>query len=64
MLSEDVDSAVFKDEENEGMQKTGRMARLLKKLSRFEVKNLMEDTDYADTVHYCTYGENVTIVVR
>ena len=64
MLSEDVDSAVFKDEENEGMQKTGRMARLLKKLSRFEVRNLMEDTDYADTVHYCTYGENVTIVVR
>ncbi len=63
MLSEGRDS-VFKEENDEGLQRTGRMARLLKKLSRYEVRNLMEDTDYEDTVHYCTYGENVTIVVR
>lgn len=65
MLSEDMQDSVFQDEENnEGKQRTGRMARLLKKLSRYEVRNLMEDTAYADAVHYCTYGENLTIVVR
>jgi hypothetical protein len=57
MLSEGRDS-VF--DEEEGVKRNG----LLKKLSRYEVRNLMEDTDYAETVHYCAYGENVTIVVR
>ena len=63
MLSEGRDS-VFNDEEDEEMKKTGRMANLIRKLSRYEVRNLMEDTDYEDAVHYCAYGENVTIVVR
>ena len=65
ILSEDMQDSVFQDEPNdEGKQRTGKMARLLKKLSRYEVRNLMEDTDYADAVHYCAYGENLTIVVR
>ena len=55
---------VFVDDEDEAREKTERVARFLEKLSRYEVKNLMEDREYEDTVHYCTYGESLTIVVR
>ena len=62
MLSND--NSVFHDEENEGSRQNGATAKLMKKLNRYEVRSLMEDTDYADTVHYSAYGENLTIVVR
>ena len=66
MLSDDMQDSVFEDrQKDEGKQRAGgRVARMLKKLSRYEVRNLMEDTEYEDSVHYCTYGENLTIVVR
>lgn len=57
-----LEDPVFQEDEN--LEKSRRIARLLRKLSRYEVSNLVEDTDYTDTVHYCAYGDNVTIVVR
>lgn len=63
MLSQDMETKL-NDAAKQGTDKAGRKARLMKKLNRYEVKNLMEDQEYVDAVHYCTYGENLTIVVR
>lgn len=41
-----------------------RKARLLRNLKQYEVRNLLEDREYANAVQYCTYGEKLTIVVK
>ena len=41
-----------------------RKARFSKKLKHYEVRNLLENEDYANSVHYCAYGEKLTIVVK
>lgn len=59
----DNDSVFLCDSQDE-LRKPVRTEKLLKDLSRYEVRRLMEDNDYVDSVCYCSYGESVSIVVR
>ncbi|XP_046860075.1 galanin receptor type 1-like isoform X2 [Xenia sp. Carnegie-2017] len=59
----DNDSVFLYDSRDE-LRKPVRTEKLLKDLSRYEVRRLMEDNDYVDSVCYCSYGESVSIVVR